>query len=254
MMNERPVILVVDDEEPIVDALEAWLTMAGYSVMTARKGRDAVEQAKQKSPAVAVVDLLLDDMPGLAVMNEIHRFSPNTECIVVTGQAPEESAQAATELTAYGYLMKPCHPDQLLLLIRRALEHGKTKKALHESGLVIDELLERLPGAALILNGNRKIQALNPRATDLLGKESEVLMGSRISDHLSAETAADVAGHLQATAKSRAATEFDAVFGDTPRRVNVRPLKETNGQVALLAVYVDAARTDSSELLSDPTG
>jgi ActR/RegA family two-component response regulator len=238
-MDERPVILVVDDEEPIVDAMNAWLTDAGYSVCVARKGSEAIEIARQTPPAVAVVDLLLDDMPGLAVMNGVRRFSPDTECVVVTGQAPEDSALAATELTAYGYMMKPCSADQLLLLISRAIEHGKTRKALRESGTVIDDLIERQPEAALILDDELTILALNRRAADVLGGEPKSLAGSRLTEHLPEESADEAEQHIKAAVDDDA--EFNVGLADGPRRFKACPLKNERGEVARWTVFIDAA-------------
>jgi len=236
-MDERPTILVVDDETHIAEAMDTWLTMAGYSVCVACKGSDAIEKAKQKPPAIAVVDLLLDDMPGLAVMNEIHRFSPDTECVVVTGQAPEESAQAATELSAYGYLMKPCDADQLLLLVRRALEHGRTKKALRESKAVVNDLMERIPEALMIVDEDLKIRWFNHRAANILGREAANLAGSRLSEHLPENSAAEVKRQLKAAVEAGA--EFEVELEKMTVRLKANPLRDKRGEFARLAVAID---------------
>jgi len=223
-MQERPLILVVDDEEPIVDAIEAWLSMAGYSVSIARKGSDAIEKSRHKPPAVALVDLLLDDMPGLAVINEIRRFSPHTECIVITGQAPEKSAVAATEVSAYSYVMKPCNSDHLLLTIRRALEHGRTRKALAEAETLLTELLEAMPAAVLILDRDRRILCLNKRASILLGSDTGEHVDTCLADRLPAGQAAELRESFTAVLRSGETVAFDLSIVGKNRSVRIQPL------------------------------
>jgi DNA-binding NtrC family response regulator len=139
-MEKQLDVLIVDDEDVLRKAMASWIARAGYSVETAATGRDAIAMAGSRVPAVAVIDLLLDDMPGLAVINELHRICEDTQCIVVTGQAPEDSALASTRVGAYAYVMKPCSTGQLLLLIQRAKEFGEMKRELREAKIRASEV------------------------------------------------------------------------------------------------------------------
>jgi len=235
-MEESPLILVVDDEEPIVDGVEAWLTMAGYAVITARKGSEAIEKSRQRPPAVAIIDLLLDDMPGLAVINEIHRHSPRTECIVITGRAPERAAVAATEVSAYGYVMKPCNADQLLLVIRRALEHGRTKEALGQSEALAAALLEAAPGAVLVLDRKQKILSLNAAAAALLNKAANEVIDSSLADHLPGEQAEEFEQHCRKALESGNPATLALSIGGRSLRGGIQPLKDTAGGTGRLIV------------------
>lgn len=73
----------------------------------------------------------MEDLPGLEVMRQLKEQSPDTECIVVTGFASQESAIEAVNLGAYSYVQKPYDIEQLLMTIRRAVEKRETEEALN---------------------------------------------------------------------------------------------------------------------------
>ncbi len=131
-MDEQPVILIVDDEPFLRKSLSDILRHKGYHAVTAGQGKTALEEIQKKPPAVALIDLKLEDMPGLEVMRAIKALYPETECIVITGNASQSSAIEAVNLGAYSYIMKPYNPEQVLLIIRRAVEKRAAQVMLKE--------------------------------------------------------------------------------------------------------------------------
>ncbi len=129
-MDAKHSILIVDDDPGFMKTLSDILKVEGYASIAVEQGRAALEQIKTEKPAVALIDLKLEDMSGLALIREIKTISPEIECIVLTGYASQASAIEAVNLGAYGYLQKPYPVEQLLVMIRRAIEKRQAEEAL----------------------------------------------------------------------------------------------------------------------------
>lgn len=129
-MTDKSSILIVDDDPSLRKTLSDILRAKSYMPIAKETGKAALERVKDEPPAVALIDLKLEDTSGLEVMKEIKERYPGTECIVLTGYASKESAIEATNLGAYGYLEKPYNMNQLLLMIQRAIEKQKTEEEL----------------------------------------------------------------------------------------------------------------------------
>jgi DNA-binding NtrC family response regulator len=119
-------ILVVDDEPTIVDGLRMTLEAEGYAVRIAGSVHTALSVLTSAEVQAAVVDLMLPDGDGLALTRELKKRDPALEVIVVTAYG---SVRKAMELTkgagAFHVLEKPFEPDEVLGLVRNALEHRK---------------------------------------------------------------------------------------------------------------------------------
>lgn len=146
-MNSK-LILIVDDDDNLRKTLSNILTLKGYTPVAAATGTTALEEVKTAAPSVALIDLKLEDMPGLRVLKEIKARSPQTECIVLTGYASEKTAIEAINLGAYNYLQKPYDIEHLLLTVRRIIEKQTADRALAESERQLSTLMANLPGMA----------------------------------------------------------------------------------------------------------
>ena len=128
-------ILIVDDDPGVRKTISDILRGRDYEPVTAATGMEAIAgiRGEMSDIAVALIDLKLDDMSGLEVMREIKEVFPETECIVITGYASQETAIEAVNLGAFSYVQKPYDMEQLLLTIRRACDKRDTELALRES-------------------------------------------------------------------------------------------------------------------------
>ena len=134
-------VLVVDDEEVMRDVLGRVLGQAGYEVTFAETGREAVEAARKGPFAAAIVDVMLPEMGGLEVLEELKKHDPELVVLMITAFASMEMAIDAIKKGAFYFVPKPFDNQQLLhilasgLLQRRlADENRQLRTALRDQG------------------------------------------------------------------------------------------------------------------------
>jgi DNA-binding response OmpR family regulator len=133
-------ILVVDDEFKIVQLVRAYLQQAGFSVLTASDGQQALTLFRVEQPALVILDLMLPDIDGLDVAREIRKES-SIPIIMLTARAEDADRIAGLELGADDYVVKPFNPRELVARVRAVLRRteGLTKSTMIEAGdLAID--------------------------------------------------------------------------------------------------------------------
>ncbi len=125
-MKRERTVLVVDDERTIADGLRLTLESEGYAVRTAASVREALAAFTQADPHAAIVDLMLPDGDGLTLTRELKRRDPALEVVIITAYGSVRKAMEATkDAGAFYVLEKPFDPDELLGLIRNALERRR---------------------------------------------------------------------------------------------------------------------------------
>jgi two-component system, OmpR family, alkaline phosphatase synthesis response regulator PhoP len=110
-------ILVVDDEPKIVQIARDYLEHAGFTVVTASTGRDALATARLEKPDLIVLDLGLPELDGLDVTRTLRKDS-NVPIIMLTARAEETDKLIGLELGADDYLTKPFSPKELVARTR----------------------------------------------------------------------------------------------------------------------------------------
>jgi DNA-binding NtrC family response regulator len=116
-------ILVVDDEAVMCESLAAWLREDGYAVDTASSGAEAVELARKTDYAIYFVDLKMPGgMDGIETMMQIHRLWPEASIIIITAYATVDTAITAMKEGAQEYIVKPCNPEEISLLVSRIIK------------------------------------------------------------------------------------------------------------------------------------
>jgi two-component system sensor histidine kinase/response regulator len=125
MLEKKPIILVVDDEEAMRDSCSQILSKDGYQPETAEDGTVGLEKVKKLKPDLVLIDLKMPGISGFEVLDQVKEYDPNIISIVITGYATVESAVEAMKKGAYDFLPKPFTPDQLRLIIKRGLERRR---------------------------------------------------------------------------------------------------------------------------------
>jgi two-component system cell cycle sensor histidine kinase/response regulator CckA len=117
-------ILVVDDEAHIRAAAAQALEYAGFTVLTAVDGREAVAVFRQHAETVRVVllDLTMPHMDGEATARELRQIRPDVRVILTSGYTAEEATRQFTERDLVGFLQKPYGLKDLVATVRGALE------------------------------------------------------------------------------------------------------------------------------------
>src|SRR4030095_9972011 len=118
-------ILVVDDDANLLELVKMRLESAGYDVAAMLEGGNAMAAVKTQSFDLCLLDLMLSDRDGIALMEEVHGVNPDLPAIILTAHGTIESAVEAMRKGAYSYLTKPFEPQDLLLQIERALDHRR---------------------------------------------------------------------------------------------------------------------------------
>ena len=125
----RKCVLVVDDEPRIGRMLRIKLGLSGYDVKTATSGAEAVELVRSQKPDIMLLDLLMPDVTGMDVLDQVRTFS-QVPIIVFTGRP--EIAQLASKLGANDYIAKPFNPDSLVQKIESVLASSRNSRGHYE--------------------------------------------------------------------------------------------------------------------------
>jgi len=125
-VNARKAILIIDDETSISDAMQIVLEDRGYRVSIATTGVAGLQYLRYRQVDLVIADLRLPDTSGIDLLSEIKHNWPHTEVILITGYGSIDVAIEAIKMGAYYYLSKPFTPDQLLVLVEKAIEWRST--------------------------------------------------------------------------------------------------------------------------------
>jgi len=139
-------ILVVDDEPEAVELVEFNLRQAGFDVVAAADGTDALKKARSVLPSLIVLDLMLPEIDGLEICKLLRRDSATARIpiIMLTAKAAEIDRIIGLELGADDYVTKPFSPRELILRIRKILDRGRNQGD-EVDRMVFRELLIDLP-------------------------------------------------------------------------------------------------------------
>jgi DNA-binding NtrC family response regulator len=138
-MAMRGQLLVVDDEEIMRDVLSALLSSESYNVDLAENGAQALEMIREKDYGVMLLDLMMPDVDGFQVLEELKSFENSPVAIVLTAYASIDRVMQAAKLNAFAFIPKPFKNDELLLAIKNAMaqhnlavENKRLKQSLHD--------------------------------------------------------------------------------------------------------------------------
>src|SRR5579872_2709324 len=152
-------ILVVDDEEVMRESLAAWLREDGYSVDTASSGAEAVGKSGKRDYAIYFVDLKMPGgLDGIETMMRVRQLRPEASIIIITAYATVDTAITAMKEGAQEYIVKPCNPEEISLLVNRIV---KVKNLQRENSILRKKL-----NRTYVVND---IVTKNPRMRDILG-------------------------------------------------------------------------------------
>ncbi len=171
-MNLPVRILVVDDEPPTLELVSQALRQASFEVDAASNGLEAVQKAQENLYEIVITEMSIAGLDGMGVLAHFHEHFPETIVIVLTSSGTVETAVDAMKSGAFDYLTKPAKIDELLLVVKRALQLKSLKS---ENRLLNSQLNERYRFASLI-GKSRPMQALYRMIERVAGTDSTVLI------------------------------------------------------------------------------
>ena len=183
-MSYIPRILIVDDEIHICESLKILLKRQGYDILTANTGREALEMLAGAEFDLLLLDMVIPDMNGFQIMDQLNSRKHDILTIVITGNASIESAVKALKKGAYDYLKKPFEYEELIKRVGNAL---RQKKLVHEKKIIHGELerseeryqylVQNSPDIIYTLDKNQRFSFVNVTVQRLLGYSPEQLDG-----------------------------------------------------------------------------
>ena len=176
-MATTAAILVIDDEEIMREILETLLTREGYSVRLASSAEEGLELARSVPFDVAIVDLMLPGMDGISALEELKKINEELPVLLITAFASVETAIAAMKRGAFDYITKPFKNDEVLVVVRNAVERNRLVQENQTLRRTVQEQYQRF---ANIIGRSPKmrqvfdliIQAAPSRSTILIQGES----------------------------------------------------------------------------------
>jgi DNA-binding NtrC family response regulator len=175
MATDHGSILLVDDEEKILKALGRALREAGHDVVETTSPKRAQRLLSERTFDLLVVDNVMPELGGLDLIREYVTSTPDQErsqILMMTAHATVESAIEAMKLGALDYLQKPFEIDELLVVVRRALEHQRLRTEHHYLRTERDEQFDHYG----IVGKSRAMEEVIQRAELVAKTKSTVLI------------------------------------------------------------------------------
>jgi len=172
LRNMKQKILVVDDEPDAVELLEVNLKGAGYEVVSAHDGEEALTKARMTLPDLIILDLMLPEVDGMEVCKILRRDQKTAgiPIIMLTAKAAEIDRVLGLELGADDYVTKPFSPRELLARLRAVLRRAQARKSVRSEPL----RSYRFAGFELRM-GTRKLMTPMGELLDLTSGEFSLL-------------------------------------------------------------------------------
>jgi two-component system C4-dicarboxylate transport response regulator DctD len=166
-------VIVVDDEAPIREAVQQWLSLSGFDVQLFSRAEDCLARLPEHFPGVVLSDVRMPGMGGLELLEQLHKRDPDLPVILLTGHGDVPMAVDAMRDGAYDFLEKPFTPETLLGSLRRALEKRALvleNRRLHEQAVTRSRL------DATLLGLSPTMQTLRRQVQDLAQLPVNVLI------------------------------------------------------------------------------
>ncbi len=171
-MSTNRKILVADDEEIMRDVLGALLASENYRVDLAQNGTQALDMIRDKEYSVVLLDLMMPDLDGLQVLEELKKLESSPVAVVLTAFGSIEKAVKATKLGAFDFITKPFKNDEILLAVKNAMEQHE----LREENLRLKRSLRERYHYRNIIGKSASMQQIFDLITQVAPRRSTVLI------------------------------------------------------------------------------
>lgn len=153
--NDKPTILIVDDDTSFLRLFSMRLDESGYRTVSAESGKAALEVLREARPDLVIADLRMDGMDGIGLLSELQRRYPGMPVLILTAHGTIPDAVTATQNGAYAFLTKPVDHEELRQRINEALSVAPAFDDGAESWR--SELVTRNPAMEEVLDKARRL-------------------------------------------------------------------------------------------------
>src|SRR3972149_5093044 len=251
-------ILVIDDEQIMREGCSRILSKDGWAVITAENGNQGLDeyQIRSESMDVILLDLMMPGMSGMEVLERLRTVDPTLLVIVIPGYATVESAVEAMKKGAYDFIPKPFTPDQLRIVVKRALERralqkeadflrGERERSLRDIATEkskIKTIINCMGDGVLVCDRDSCMVLTNPAASRMLNIPEPSLLGNFLSQsNLPLELSRTIEESLTAKGTDYTSISQELSFGESGEiflRAHTAPVRndigETMGSVTVL--------------------
>jgi len=165
-------ILVVDDEPIVCESLKRILDEEGYEAESALSGKEAFEKMKGHPFDIVITDLKMPGIDGMEVLKTFRKDYPDSIVIMITGFSTVETAVEAMKLGAFDYIPKPFTPDEVAVVVKKAIE----KKNLILENIYLRQELQEKYGFHNIVGKSKKMQEIYRVIAKVAVTDSTVLI------------------------------------------------------------------------------
>jgi two-component system response regulator AtoC len=145
-MDEKKTILIADDDQTIRSLLHSLLQSEGFATVEAKAGRDVIPAITRHRPDVVVMDLRMPEMSGLDVLDQMKRMHIDVPVLTMTAYGSSNVAIEAIQRGAYDYVTKPFELDDLLMTVRRTIDHRELALKVRQVDETIRDPLDNIIG------------------------------------------------------------------------------------------------------------
>ncbi len=173
----KPKILVVDDEKVIRNGCHEVLTQEGYEATLAENGKLGLEMIEKAHFDVILLDLMMPGLSGFDVLSHVKALHPDTSIIVITGYATIENSIEAMKKGAFDFIPKPFSPDQLRVVVSKAIEHTGALKDIANEKSRMRVLINLLANGVMVADAEKKVVLANPAFMKIMGFQGDDIIG-----------------------------------------------------------------------------
>jgi PAS domain S-box-containing protein len=254
-------ILVVDDENIIREGAERILTKEGWKATTAENGERGLELLRNDDFQILLLDLMMPGISGMEVLKAAQETHPQLLVIVITGYATIENAVEAMKNGAYDFIPKPFTPDQLRIVVRRAmdmlnlqreaellrLEREKSLQDIANEKSRTLTIINHMADGVLVTDRTGSIVLHNPAVTRMLGSGGESPIGKNVIEWSGNEELEQMLEKvLKMEGSKNQGVSQELAWGDPPQSFFVAhsaPVRNEQGEVlGSVTIFNDVSR------------
>lgn len=179
--DDPPSILLVDDDIPLCGSLATLLRLAGYRVVIAHTGADALSVMNRRIFDVAIIDVVLPDTDGITLLKDLVSRDGDIGALMLSGQASLRHAADAMKHGADAFILKPLDPKDLIANVERVAQAKRLERELRASEARYRELFEDLGEGVFYSDPRGNLISINQAGADILGyRDPDELTGGAV--------------------------------------------------------------------------